>query len=259
VQTAEDNVPASAPGIDELRVLYFFGGDERRGDVRGALLDLIKKDNLNLKLCMDEVDLVRQPGLDECDGKVQKLYCSSVISGRWDVILLSPALGSFSRAIFASHTPSVPLRDAAWPHGFPWLEFAKADLVRSENEILNFCVKILEFAKEASRRTWWHRTRGWMEHPEDLGKHHLGDPASVWQLPAVKHLSAAGYKRSAFFHCAFDDCGYSRPSGCLSSIPEWNKSPKVYSGWPKFGRSSSSSCRSTVTDSPATNFFPSRK
>jgi hypothetical protein len=218
-------------GKDELRVLYFFGGDDRRSDLRRALLDALALSGGEVDLCMEEVDLIQEPDLDVRDSEAQKHHAHNVVSGRWDVVLFSPPIGSFSRAAFASYTSTRPVRDAAWPDGFPWLEGAVADKVFRENEMWTFAFKILACASGSSRLQWWRRTRGWLEHPEDLGGHVLGDPASVWQLPKARE-QLDKYVRSAFHQCYWDERGYAKPTACLSTIPEWNKTKGVHHGWP---------------------------
>ena len=212
--------------------MYFYGGEERHSELRKAFQNVLTASGSALKLVMDEIDVLRQPGFDVKNGDVQKLYLSSVRSGRWNLVIVSPPIGSFSRAAFAGHTPAKPLRDRNWPQGFPWLEGETLERACCENRIMHFLIKILGYAASASRHPWWHRTRGWLEHPEDLGSHVLGDPASLWQLSTVRELEEQGYKRSAFHQCSLDDCGYAKPTGVLTTIPEWGNLKMVHSGWP---------------------------
>ena len=133
LQEAGDNLTKGVK--DELQVLYFFGGEERRSDLRQALLDTLAESPGDVKLCMEEVDLIQVDDLAVRNSEVQKQYGHAVISGRWDAVLFSPPIGSFSRAAFAAHTNTRPVRDAAWPDGFPWLEGMQADKVARENQI----------------------------------------------------------------------------------------------------------------------------
>ena len=66
----------------------------------------------------------------------------------------------------------------------------------------------------------------------DLGTHTLGDPASVWQLEAVRELESQGYKRTAFHQCGIDACGHAKPTGVLTDIPDWGGLKAVHAGWP---------------------------
>ena len=230
VHVAEDN--ADHKEANELRIMYFFGGEERHSELRRAFQEALEESGSQRKLVMDEIDVLRQPGFDVKNSEVQKLYQCSVVSGRWDLIIVSPPIGSFSRAAFAGHTPAKPVRDRNWLRGFPWLEGETLEKASRENCLMDFLVRILEFAGAATQNPPWRQTRGWLEHPEDLGTHKLGDPASLWQWQSVKDLASQGYERTALHQCNFDAVGYAKPTGVLSSIPEWNSLKTLHHGWP---------------------------
>ena len=93
LQEAENNLPEE--GKYELRVLYFFGGEERRSGLRQALLDTLAISDCGLKLCMEEVDLIQEADLAISKSEAQKRYGHAVISGRWDAVNFCLPSGAF--------------------------------------------------------------------------------------------------------------------------------------------------------------------
>jgi hypothetical protein len=83
-------------------VLYFYGGEERHSDFRGALDQALAAAPQGMVLRMDEIDLIKQPGFDIRNGEVQNLYMHSIISGKWDLVLISPPTSGFSRTAFSN-------------------------------------------------------------------------------------------------------------------------------------------------------------
>eukprot|EP00972_Heterocapsa_arctica_P090361 13329281-Heterocapsa_arctica.AAC.1 len=45
-----------------------------------------------------------------------------ISAGFYDIIIVAPPCNTFTRAVFANNLGPRPVRDLAWPDGFPWLE-----------------------------------------------------------------------------------------------------------------------------------------
>ena len=155
-----------------------------------------------------------------------------ISAGTYDLIVLDAPCKSFRRHAFSSRRGEAPCRDLAWTRGFPWLENEKAELVRSENAVIDALVRMAALAADLPPREW-RITRIWLGAPEDRGSHRLGSPASIWQWPAVQELQPK-LSRCAFHACSFDRERKSLPSAGLSNIPEWLTHDCMRLGWPYF-------------------------
>ena len=60
-----------------------------------------------------------------------------------------------------------------------------------------------------------------MEHPEDLGRMHRGEPASIWQLPEIRlAFGEFPYATVAGHQCQFPGVDRAKPTRLLSDILE---------------------------------------
>ena len=103
--------------------------------------------------------------------------------GLWDVVVLSPPCGTWSRARYQwkLHPGPKPLRSSSWPLGFPWL----SDQCRRQVEVANYFVFQSILAAELVAQSGGFYL---FEHPEDLGEVAGEVPASIWQLPEMRQL-----------------------------------------------------------------------
>ena len=88
----------------------------------------------------------------------------------------------------------------------------------------------VEAAASSAQSESWRKTRGLLEFPEDLGRAALGDAASIWQYTKLRNV--AGMTRGAIFQCQWSNADYSKPTGLLTSIPEFFDDLPSYVGWP---------------------------
>eukprot|EP00974_Lingulodinium_polyedra_P020183 1950440-Lingulodinium_polyedra.AAC.1 len=101
---------------------------------------------------------------------------------------------------------------------------------------MSFGVQALRAAAQARQQQEWRRTRGLLEHPEDLGEAPRGDPASIWQFKEPQELTVSSdYFRGALFQCELAEVDYSKPTGILTDVPGAKRF--LHLGWPEFDRS----------------------
>ena len=105
-------------GFPTLRVAYFFSGIARKASIGNALKSLCEKEGYGLEL--EEVDiLVGGSEHDLLSKEAQDNYIAEVEEGFFDVQILSPPCGTWSRANWADDKPPQPCRDRAHPWGLP--------------------------------------------------------------------------------------------------------------------------------------------
>ena len=133
---------------------------------------------------------------DLLDKDSQAKYLEKIESGYFDLQILSPPCGTWSRANFSNNTGPEPCRNMQNPWGLP--NMPKHQRLRAENgnEFIHFSLQAIASAADANSRGF--RTKTIWEHPEDLGRMHKGEPASIWQLPEVR----SAFSNSNF--CTYD-------------------------------------------------------
>ena len=101
-------------GRRSLRVLYLFSGVSRRASIAESLKDLCTKDGFGLEF--HDVDIhVGGSAHDLLDKDIQEVYMSNIQAGEYDVVILSPPCGSWSRASWANDDGPAPCRDRFSP------------------------------------------------------------------------------------------------------------------------------------------------
>jgi hypothetical protein len=100
------------------------------------------------------------------------------------------------------------------------------------NDFVHFSIAGIEAAQRAKRNG--HNVACLLEHPEDLGRCHRGEPASIWQ-PEVGVRKAFGNSRAvsvAGHQCQFPDTDRKKPTRLWSDIDDIKDFGFV--GWPCF-------------------------
>ena len=220
-------------GRRSLRVLYLFSGVSRRASIAESLKDLCTKDGFGLEF--HDVDIhVGGSAHDLLASDVQETYMANIHAGEYDVVILSPPCGSWSRANWANNDGPPPCRDRQSPWGFADNSAGQRGRAERGNEFVHFSIRAIQTA--ALARAQGHQVRCLLEHPEDLGRvgrqsFHQGVPASIWQLPDLR--SAFGDAKAvsvAGWQCQFPGVDYSKPTRLFSDIPGIEGFGRV--GWP---------------------------
>lgn len=142
-------------------MLYLFAGKSRAGDIRDHLTRL--QSHFKFVLNVDEYDWEQDPSHDLSKTELWDKIFRKVESGFYDVIMLSPPCGTFSRARHNRRSAGPrPIRSKDWPWGFPWL--SATDMSKAQLANL-FIKKSLQLASiQTPLKKFWL-----LEHPEDLG------------------------------------------------------------------------------------------
>ena len=124
----------------QVRVLYFFAGVERFGDLHYWLKRGCEQ--RQWELCMTEIDLLRGGDThDLSDPASAELWMQQVESH--DFLLVTPPCSSFSRAVWANGLGPRPVRSAHYPQGFPWLSEKGQAKATLGNTLVAFAWKVL--------------------------------------------------------------------------------------------------------------------
>ena len=108
----------------------------------------------------DEHDLLNRESQDK--------WLARVEDGEFDIVVLYPLCGSWSRASWANDDGPKPCRDRAQPWGFLCQEAHQQERAESGNEFIHFSIGAIRRAQQA--RTKGFVVRAVLEHPEDLGR-----------------------------------------------------------------------------------------
>ncbi|CAL1141183.1 unnamed protein product [Cladocopium goreaui] len=187
-------------------------------DFNGSSLDF----DLNVR----EVDIERSESDDLSSAQLWEQLFAEIRDGKYDVIIMSPPCGTWSRVRFQwqLHPGPRPQRNKSWPWGFPWLSAAQRKKVDVANYFVSQTIQAAYIASAAG-------TFFLIEHPEDLGSVNGEYPASIWQLEDMRDLQIATEATTwAIFQCAFG-ADTSKPTRFLSTIPGIKSR---YAKWPSF-------------------------
>jgi hypothetical protein len=178
-----------------LKVLYLFAGAPRRADINSFLhaSSLAQEFDLNVR----EVDIARSESDDLSSAQLWEQLFAEIRDGKYDVIIMSPPCGTWSRVRFQwqLHPGPRPQRNKSWPWGFPWLSAAQRKKVDVANYFVSQTIQAAYIAYAAG-------TFFLIEHPEDLGSVNGESPASIWQLEEMRDLQIATEATTwAVFQC----------------------------------------------------------
>ena len=133
-----------------LRVLFFFAGSHRKGDVGSFLHELGHVDTLL------QFDLQRSSEHDLSKEGLWQHVFQLLGEEEW-ILIASPPCETFSR-VRHRHPGPRPVRSSFYPRGFPWLSNKHLQQVEQANYFIDQTVT-------ASQLAWQY----FLEHPEDLG------------------------------------------------------------------------------------------
>ena len=164
---------------------------------------------------MQEFDILRGAEFDLSSPSLWESIFLRVESGSFDVLILTPPCGAFSRARFNFSTSGPrPLRTNVFPRGFPWLRNHDAEQVQLANFFVDRSIAL------ASTQV---STGGFFlfEHPEQLGAVKTGDiPGSVWDFPSMRELIESSQSATWGIHQCFFGSETPRPTRLGSNLPE---------------------------------------
>ena len=110
-------LPAGDSGL-ALRAAYLFSGKHRKSSIATELR--VKCRAANLGLFVEEIDIYNGGSShDLLDTQVQAQLEARLRGGEFDVVILSPPCGTWSRANYSPKPGPKPCRSRQYPWGFP--------------------------------------------------------------------------------------------------------------------------------------------
>jgi hypothetical protein len=130
-----------------LKMVYFFAGRKRKGDLKECMLKVFEP--LNITLLVEEIDLLL--GGDEhdlSDTDRQSDFLSKLAS--YTFVVITPPCLTHSRAPWTNSYGPHPIRSALYPAGFPWL--SNKDKLKAElrNNLISFTWSVLNEVQKLS-------------------------------------------------------------------------------------------------------------
>jgi hypothetical protein len=120
------------------------------------------------------------------------------------MVVITPECSNFSRAHWSPNGPP-PIRSAAYPLGFPWLDPAQTKQADNYNSLISWTWEVLE---EVARLQATKTIIAFLEHPEDLGRIRSKGPetvaATIWRWAQFDGLlKKKGWTSIAWLQCYF--------------------------------------------------------
>lgn len=210
-------------------MLYLFAGESRKTSVASFLKEKAAKGKFHVEV--EEIDIMRREEDDLSLQSKQEELLGRIRSGEFDAVICTPPCSTWSRVRAANMRGPPPIRDFAYPWGYPWVKKKYEEELKLGNILVVFTIKVVETVEEM----------GWVfilvEHPEDLGTvvreedRAILRPASIWQLQELRKVV-----RRTIYSVAINQCCWGtpwrKPTRLLSNskeIKEWGPT-----GWPQF-------------------------
>ena len=195
-------------GKSTLKVAYFYSGPDRKASVADWLSRMCQAEGFGLEF--HEIDiLIGGSSHDLMDKNTLNSWITRIEDGEFDIVILSPPCGSWSRANYADDKPPQPCRSREFPWGLPNNNAAQRKRAENGNAFVHASIRIIATAAQVKKRGKFIRCL--LEHPEDLGRTHRGIPGSIWQLQDLKLAAGEtatkdeGFKSVAGHQCGFKD------------------------------------------------------
>ena len=217
-------------GQRTFTIAYFFSGIKRKASIGNSLRKLCMAHGFGL--VVHEVDiLVGGSEHDLMDPSAQDTWMGRVEAGEFDCCIYSPPCGTWSRANWANDDGPQPCRNRAHPWGIPHQRAKQKARADNGNRFVHFAIRGIEAAarsKSAGRDVF-----SLLEHPEDLGRTHRGQPASIWQLPELRQAFGNSRFRTVAGHqCQYPEVDRAKPTRLFSDLP--GVEAFGHCGWPTF-------------------------
>ena len=206
--TAEELPAPATPPVVHV-VLYMYAGEARRNDIASYLSSL--GDSAGIEVRMEEVDICRDASHNFLDEGFWSAIKEKIRTGFYAALIVSPPCHTHTRARQNKSNGPPPIRSRTYPWGFPWLSGPRKAKLDEANQLLRVAFEALEEATKA-------HVPYIFEHPEDLGWHRGGTPASVWQLPELKAIAEQGNAMRRAVHQKDFGTPYLKPTGFLLTL-----------------------------------------
>ena len=162
-----------------LKVLYFFAGVVRKGDIRSFMKTTAE--SRGWSFIMEEIDLLRGGSEHDLSQSTAQNHWIDRIQD-YDIIICTPPCCSHSRATWANSFGPHPVRSAQLPDGYPWLSNADMIKCRLFSGLVTFMWNVMRRVHDLQHG---QDIIAFAEHPEDLGRIKDGSardiPAFIWR------------------------------------------------------------------------------
>jgi hypothetical protein len=186
---------AGAPKRISCRVLYLFAGKDLDTGLAANLKLLGAASNVDYTI--DEVDIVRGLQDDLSDISVRTRWLEAIAKGEYDMVIITPPCGSWSRLPWLNKLGPCPCRSRTNPLGFPWATGRTKARAEMGNIWIFFLIEVIGVAKGMDKPCLLLA-----EHPEDLGYDKSVQPASIFQLDALREACDGFATTCALFQCS---------------------------------------------------------
>ena len=212
-----------------IRVLYLFAGESRKTSVASFLKEKAKKEGFHVEI--EEIDIMRREEDDFSLQSKQEELLRRIRAKEFDAVICTPPCSTWSRVRAANMRGPPPLRDFAYPWGYPWVKKKYEEELKLGNILVIFTIKVVETVEEVGYIFLL------VEHPEDLGTvvreedRAVLRPASIWQLQELR--KAVG---RTIFSVAINQCCWGTPWRKPTRLLSNSKKIKAWGpiGWPQF-------------------------
>ena len=217
-------------GMPTLRVAYFFSGISGKASIVKCLKRLCENNGYGLEF--EEIDILfGGTEHDLLSKETQDNYISEIEECDFDVQILSPPCGKWSRENFADDKPPQPRRNRDHPWGLPDELQHQRNRAETGNKFIKFSIRALAAAKTAKARKRIIKLLS--KHPEDFGRTHRGTPASIWQLKELLKLGEeSGFRCVAGHQCQYPGVDRKKPTRLLSDVHGIERFGMA--AWPQF-------------------------
>lgn len=212
-----------------IKVLYLFAGESRKTSVASFLKEKAKKEGFHVEI--EEIDIMRREEDDLSLQSKQEELLRRIRAKEFDAVICTPPCSTWSRVRAANMRGPPPLRDFAYPWGYPWVKKKYEEELKLGNILVIFTIKVVETVEEVGYIFLL------VEHPEDLGTvvreedRAVLRPASIWQLQELR--KAVG---GTIFSVAINQCCWGTPWRKPTRLLSNSKKIKAWGpiGWWQF-------------------------
>ena len=224
-----------------FKILYIHEGQD-------GLKDTIEKEAAEFGIAASVTNLIPDKLLKRTTANMMK---EKVESRVFDIIVLRPPAGTFSRARWSNGQGPRPVRSAAFLRGFPTLTKMRRKSADSANAIVDWMVEAIAIQKSVGGDFV-------LDHPEDLGHIRRGTPGSIWRWATVSALLDDHVRYGAL--CQGDyGASSAKPSRMMTSMatvatllepgpPRWTNYGFYLSPLRRTSKSSSKNNRQRIAD-----------
>ena len=121
-------------------MLYLFAGESRKTSVASFLKEKAAKGKFHVEV--EEIDIMRREEDDLSLQSKQEELLGRIRSGEFDAVICTPPCSTWSRVRAANMRGPPPIRDFAYPWGYPWVKKKYEEELKLGNILVVFTIKV---------------------------------------------------------------------------------------------------------------------